>query len=124
MRDMDVFSTIADPTRRGILAMLERGPRAVGDIVARFPITAPAISQHIKALRRARLVRVRIDAQRRIYALDPRGFEQIERWLQRYRRFWNEKLDTLEAALREDLARSPAHKEKMRSRKSRKRAHD
>ena len=99
---MDAFAAIADPTRRGILKMLESGPQPVGTIAARFAISGPAISQHLKTLRDAQLVQVRIDSQRRIYSLDLRGFQQVDGWLSRYRSFWKRNLDALEAALRAD----------------------
>ena len=70
---MDSLTALADPTRRQIVEMLSRGERASGDIAARFEISAPAISQHLKVLREARLVQVRVEAQRRLYAIDPDG---------------------------------------------------
>jgi DNA-binding transcriptional ArsR family regulator len=99
---MDAFLAIADPTRREILALLGKGPRPAGEIAAQFSVSPPAISQHLKVLRLARLIQVRADAQRRIYALDPKGFEEVQRWLLGYRLFWNAKLDALEDALRAD----------------------
>jgi DNA-binding transcriptional ArsR family regulator len=105
---MDAFLAIADPTRRGILELLEKGPRSAGEIAAQFSVSPPAISQHLKALRVAQLIQVRADAQRRIYALDPKGFQDLQRWLLRYRFFWNAKLDALENALRAERSRSLA----------------
>jgi DNA-binding transcriptional ArsR family regulator len=78
---VDVFQALADPTRRAIVAMLAPGERSAGEIGAHFDVTAPAISQHLKALRLARLVRVRTEAQRRIYQLDPRGLGAVKTWL-------------------------------------------
>jgi DNA-binding transcriptional ArsR family regulator len=78
---MDVFQALADPTRRAIVAMLVPGERSAGEIVAAFRITAPAVSQHLKVLRAARLVRVRAEAQRRIYQLDPEGVGKVKAWL-------------------------------------------
>jgi DNA-binding transcriptional ArsR family regulator len=99
---MDAFSAIADPSRRQILEFLRPGPQSAGAISARFEVSGPAISQHLKVLREARLVQVRVDAQRRIYALDPGGFREIEQWLLRYRMFWSDKLDALADALQSD----------------------
>jgi DNA-binding transcriptional ArsR family regulator len=62
-------------------------------------VSAPAISQHLKVLREAGLVRVRVDAQRRIYGLDPDGLAEIDGWLERVRRFWGARLDALEREL-------------------------
>jgi len=96
---MDTFTALSDPTRRSILAMLGVSPHSAGEIASRFDISAPAISQHLKTLRRARLVTVRTDAQRRIYTLDPTGLREIDAWLNQYRSFWSNSLDRLEAEL-------------------------
>jgi len=96
---METFAALADPTRRQIVEMLAAGELAAGDIARRFEMSAPAISQHLKALKSAHLVRVRVDAQRRIYSLDPEGLEDMENWLTNIRRFWGPKLDALESAL-------------------------
>ena len=66
-------------------------------------MSPPAISQHLKVLREAGLVRVRVDGQRRIYSLDPIGLDEIERWVARVRRFWSERLDVLARELTADV---------------------
>ena len=76
--------------------MLAGGELAAGEIGTAFDISAPAISQHLKVLKEANIVTVRVDGQRRIYALDPTGFSEIDQWLSGVRRFWNSKLDELE----------------------------
>jgi DNA-binding transcriptional ArsR family regulator len=96
---MDSLAALADPTRRRIVETLANGPLASGDIARRFDITAPAISQHLKALREARLVRVRIDAQRRIYELDLEGVDEMSDWIANIRRFWAPRLDALGARI-------------------------
>lgn len=96
---METFAALADPTRRQIVEILASGELAAGDIARRFEMSAPAVSQHLKVLKSARLVRVRVDAQRRIYSLDPEGIETVENWLAQIRRFWGPKLDALESAL-------------------------
>jgi DNA-binding transcriptional ArsR family regulator len=78
---VDVFQALSDPTRRAILTMLAPGERSAGEIGAEFSITAPAVSQHLKGLREAGLVRVRVEAQRRMYRLDPAGLEEVRKWL-------------------------------------------
>jgi DNA-binding transcriptional ArsR family regulator len=98
---MDRFLALADPTRRKIVELLWESERTAGAIGAQFPISPPAISQHLKALREARLVRVRIDGQRRIYSLDPEGFAEMGRWFDRMRAFWSDRLDALERELKE-----------------------
>src|SRR5690349_17744993 len=98
---MNRFAALADPTRLAIVELLGQGARGAGEIGARFPISAPAVSQHLKALRETGLVRVEVDGQRRIYSLDPQGFEEMEAWFARVRAFWSPRLDALERALRE-----------------------
>lgn len=97
---MNSFAALADPTRRRIVESLARGPMASGEIARQFEITAPAISQHLKTLRAARLVRVRAEAQRRIYELDHEGIEELETWINELKEFWTGKFDALDAALR------------------------
>lgn len=97
---MDSFTALADPTRRGILELLSAGERSSGDIAQKFAVSAPAISQHLKVLREARLVGVRVQGQHRIYGLDPAGWAELDDWQRRIRRFWSGRLDTLERELR------------------------
>jgi DNA-binding transcriptional ArsR family regulator len=93
---MDVFSAIADPTRRGMLEMLSAREHSAGDFVAGFPaITQSAVSQHLKVLREASLVKVRTDGARRVYSLNPSRLAEVDRWIARYRNFWPGKLDAL-----------------------------
>ena len=96
---MDRFAALSDPTRRHIVEMLGAGERTAGAIGQNFPISAPAVSQHLKALREAGLVRVRVDGTRRIYSLDPDGLADMEDWFARVRAFWNQRLDVLEREL-------------------------
>jgi DNA-binding transcriptional ArsR family regulator len=100
---------LADPTRQRIVEMLAARELSAGDIADGFDVSAPAISQHLKVLKEAKLVRVRADAQRRIYSLDPAGFDEMDEWLARIRRFWRGKLDALERVLKED-DRKPGRK--------------
>jgi DNA-binding transcriptional ArsR family regulator len=97
---MDSFTALADPTRRQILEILGHGRLAAGEIGGNFRLSAPAISQHLKVLREARLVRVEVQGQRRIYSLDPEGLGEMDDWFQRVRHFWSERLDALEEELR------------------------
>jgi DNA-binding transcriptional ArsR family regulator len=94
------FAALADPTRCRIVELLATGERPAGEIANKFDVSQPAISQHLKVLREAHLVRVRIDAQKRMYQLDPAGFAEIDRWLSKVRRFWPARLDALEKELR------------------------
>ena len=96
---MDRFAALADPTRRRIIELLGSGERTAGALGERFPISAPAVSQHLKTLREAGLVRIRVDAQRRFYSLDPEGFAELDDWFSKMRGFWSGRLDALEREL-------------------------
>ena len=96
---MDRFAALSDATRRHIVELLGAGERTAGAIGENFPISAPAVSQHLKVLREAGLVSVRVDGTRRIYSLDPDGLADMEDWFARVRAFWNQRLDVLEREL-------------------------
>jgi len=93
------LAALADPIRRQIVEMLADRERDAGELAAVFPVSRPAVSRHLRVLREAGLVRVRPQAQRRVYALDPRPLEELARWLERYRGFWGQRLDALETEL-------------------------
>ena len=82
---MDALSCLADPTRRKIIELLSQGERSAGDLAGNFDMSGPAVSQHLGALRSARLVAVRREAQRRIYRIDPEGLASLDAWLQAVR---------------------------------------
>jgi len=96
---MQHFSALSDPTRQRIVEMLTGGPLTAGEIAGQFPLSPQGISQHLKKLREARLVRIRPVAQQRIYELDPDGVAELSDWIGRIRSFWSAKLDTLEDVL-------------------------
>ncbi len=96
------LTALADPTRQRIVAMLAGGALSSGEIAGRFELSPPAISQHLKTLKQARLVAVRADKQKRIYSLDPEGMGEVSDWVARIQAFWNPRLDALEAALKKD----------------------
>jgi DNA-binding transcriptional ArsR family regulator len=97
---MDIFSAIADPTRRTMLVMLAGGERTAGELVSAFPsMSQPSVSQHLKVLRRAKLVEVRAQAQRRLYSLRPQALQEVDRWLAQYRRFWPQAFEALRRQL-------------------------
>jgi len=102
LHDRSPFFRSSDPTRQRIVEMLAGGALCAGDIAGQFELSPPAISQHLKALREARLVKVRAEAQKRIYELDPEGVAELSDWVARIRAFWNPRLDALEQALRKD----------------------
>ena len=97
---MNGLTALADPTRQQIVKMLASGALSSGDIARRFAMTPPAVSQHLKTLREAKLVKVRAEAQKRFYELDPDGVGEVADWVNDLRKFWAGKLDALEAELR------------------------
>ena len=97
---MNGLTALADPTRQQIVKMLASGALSSGDIARRFDMTAPAVSQHLKTLREAKLVKVRPEAQKRFYELDPEGVGEVAEWVNDLRKFWANKLDALEAELK------------------------
>ena len=96
---MTAFEVLAEPSRRRILDLLRDDERSVGDLVERLPLSQPGVSRHLRVLRDAGLVKVRQDAQRRLYAVDPEPLAEIDAWLAPYRRLWADRLDALEAHL-------------------------
>ncbi|HEY3726901.1 MAG TPA: metalloregulator ArsR/SmtB family transcription factor [Solirubrobacteraceae bacterium] len=89
------WAALTDPHRRAVLAMLLERPRPVGELVAGLGLTQPGTSKHLRVLRDAGLVRVRIDAQRRVYEVDPAPLAELDAWLAPYRRLWEDRLDAL-----------------------------
>lgn len=96
---MHVFDVLSDPVRRRILELLGSREMASGEVVeaigAEFGITQAAVSQHLKVLRESGFARVRPDAQRRLYSVNPQGFQAVEAWVGQFRAFWEPKLDAL-----------------------------
>lgn len=112
---MSYFSALADPTRQRIFELIAEGEKSSGEIARAFPFKAPTISQHLKVLKEANLVRVRADKQKRFYSVDHQGFEELEAWVLRTKHFWEKRLDALERALeQENSPTSSPEKEKSR----------
>lgn len=101
MSRRDVFSVVADPTRRQILDLLRDGELTVSDLMDDLRIAQPNVSKHLKVLRQADLARVRVDGPRRYYALDTERLRELDVWLAPFRRAWADRLDALEAHLDE-----------------------
>jgi DNA-binding transcriptional ArsR family regulator len=99
---MEPLAALSDPTRLKIIEMLAGRELAAGAIASKFAMSAPAVSQHLRVLKQAKLVSVRADAQRRLYSLNRDGFEEMDAWLQRIRRYWVRNLDKLEQILRDE----------------------
>jgi DNA-binding transcriptional ArsR family regulator len=95
------FAVLAEPSRRTILDLLRERPRPVGELVEALGISQPGVSKHLRVLREAGLVKVRAEAQRRWYELDPAPLADVDAWLEPYRRLWSGRLDALERHLDE-----------------------
>ena len=98
--DIEALATLADPTRRLIFQRLAAGPQAVGALAKDLPISRPAVSQHLAALKSAGLVTDRAEGTRRIYRIDPNGLAAIRKWLDQ---FWTEALANYAAEFSQDL---------------------
>ncbi len=97
---MDRFTALSDPNRRKIIELLaSRGPLSASEIGAQFPVSPPAISQHLKVLREANLVRVEKRAQQRIYSINPDAIHEVGDWAKQVTQLWNQRFDTLERFL-------------------------
>jgi DNA-binding transcriptional ArsR family regulator len=100
----DGLAALADPTRRAIFERLADRPRAVGELAKDMPVSRPAVSQHLKVLKDARLVVDRPVGTRRIYQLDPAGVGELRAYLDR---FWNKALAAFKAAVEQPLEEAP-----------------
>src|SRR5262245_48603330 len=93
------FVVIAEPTRRAILSLLVASERSVGEIERRLRVPQPTVSKHLRVLRDAGFVESTIDAQRRVYRLNPEPLQELDAWLAPFRRFWTAHLNALERHL-------------------------
>ena len=110
---MDVFEAIAQPTRRSIVEMLAKGGRlSASEIAERFKVTPPAISQHLKILREAGVLRMHKHHQQRIYEVNPEAVRQLEDWAQHMQAMWEQRLDALERLVQSEEAKNDNHKGK------------
>ncbi|MGA2428909.1 MAG: metalloregulator ArsR/SmtB family transcription factor [Candidatus Acidiferrum sp.] len=94
-----VFEIIAEPNRRAILGLLVSSQQSVGEIERQLRMSQPTVSKHLRVLREAGFVESTVDAQRRLYRLRPGPFEELDAWLDRFRRFWSDHVDALERHL-------------------------
>jgi DNA-binding transcriptional ArsR family regulator len=108
---MSIFGALAEPNRRAILDLLLDEERPVGAIVDALDIGQPTVSKHLRILREAGLVSMRIDANKRIYGLRVEPFAELEDWLVPYRRRWSRRLDALERLLDSSAPDSPLDNE-------------
>jgi DNA-binding transcriptional ArsR family regulator len=104
MANRHAFAALADPTRRAGFERLADGPRAVGELAQGLPVSRPAVSQHLKVLKAAGLVRDRAEGARRVYQIDPQGLGRLRAWLDR---FWDEALEAFKAEAERDEDEEP-----------------
>ena len=99
---MQALGVLADPIRREIIETLLEHEEDAGSLAARFTVSRPAVSRHLRVLREAGLVRVETDAQRRVYHVELAPLAEVDDWISRYRQFWSTKLDALDTYLEEE----------------------
>ena len=103
----DVFSAIAEPRRRAIIAQLAQGERAVGDLSAALGLAQPAVSKHLHVLRHVGVVSVREAGRQRFYRLNGQALKPVHDWVKTYERMWTEQFDKLDAYLASNVAEQP-----------------
>jgi DNA-binding transcriptional ArsR family regulator len=99
------FSALADPTRRAVLDLLRQGRQPAGQIAQAFPISRPAISKHLRLLRRAHLVNEHREGRNRFYHLNPEPLRAVDSWLEQYRSFWSTSLANLKTFVEGEYAK-------------------
>ena len=111
-----VFEIIAEPNRRAILSLLVLSEQSVGEIESQLGMSQPTVSKHLRVLRENGFVESTVDAQRRVYRLNPEPLQEVDVWLSQFRRFWSARVDALERHL--DRMDQPAlKKRKIRKRR-------
>ena len=99
------FQALADPTRRAVLDLLRQGSQPAGQIASAFPVSRPAISKHLRLLRRAHLVREHREGRHRVYQLNPEPLRAVDSWIEQYRRFWSASLANLKSFVETEYTR-------------------
>jgi DNA-binding transcriptional ArsR family regulator len=93
------FAVLSEPNRRAILSVLSSSERSVSELMHRLRLPQPSVSKHLKVLREGGFVDSRVEAQRRIYRLNPKPLQELDEWLEPFRRFWSKHVDALEVHL-------------------------
>jgi DNA-binding transcriptional ArsR family regulator len=93
------FAVLAEPNRRAILSMLSSSERSVGELMERLRLPQPSVSKHLKVLKDRGFVESRVEAQRRIYRVNPKPLQEVDEWLKQFRQLWSTHLDALERHL-------------------------
>jgi DNA-binding transcriptional ArsR family regulator len=112
------FEIIAEPNRRAILSLLVSSEQSVGEIERQLGMAQPTVSKHLRVLREAGFVEATVDAQRRLYRLRPEPLQEVDAWLDQFRRFWSARVDALERHL-DRLHPSPSTPTKTRKKTTR-----
>jgi DNA-binding transcriptional ArsR family regulator len=105
------FNALADPTRRAVLDLLRKGRQPAGQIAQAFPVSRPAISKHLRLLRRAHLVNEHREGRHRFYRLNPEPLRAVDTWLEDYRSFWTTSLNNLKAFVETEYAKELAQQD-------------
>ena len=113
-----MFEIIAEPNRRAILNLLVSSQQSVGEIERQLRMPQPTVSKHLRVLREAGFVESKVDAQRRLYRLKPEPFQQVDAWLEPFRRFWSAHVDALERHLDRMQQVAPTKRKTRRKRRS------
>ncbi|MFY9791280.1 MAG: metalloregulator ArsR/SmtB family transcription factor [Candidatus Sulfotelmatobacter sp.] len=103
------FQALADPTRRAVLDLLRRGSQPAGEIAQAFPVSRPAISKHLRLLRRAHLVHEHREGRHRVYQLNPEPLRAVDSWIDQYRNFWKLNLTNLKTFVETEYAKETSH---------------
>jgi DNA-binding transcriptional ArsR family regulator len=101
----EIFQALADPIRRAVLDLLRSGSQPAGRIAKSFTVSRPAISKHLRLLRRAHLVQERREGRNRVYQLNPEPLKAIDSWLEQYRVFWHGSLANLKTFIEAEYAK-------------------
>jgi len=104
----NTFNALADPTRRAVLDLLRRGSQPAGQIARAFPVSRPAISKHLRLLRRAHLVQERREGRHRLYQLNVEPLKAVDSWLEQYRMFWQTSLANLKTFVEAEYEKETA----------------
>jgi DNA-binding transcriptional ArsR family regulator len=116
-----VYEIIAEPNRRAILSLLVSSEQSVGELEQQLDMTQPTLSKHLRVLREAGFVECTVDAQRRLYRLNPQPLQEVDAWLNQFRQLWSAHVDALERHLDRMSRATPAGRATPTKREKRKR---
>ncbi len=117
-----IFSALGDPTRRAVLDLLRQGSQPAGRIAQAFPVSRPAISKHLRVLRRAQLIQEQRIGRHRVYRITAEPLQAVDAWLERYRTFWRASLTNLKALVEATSGKANSQPEQKRKRRTEEKA--